>query len=230
MRKPGSKLRAPTFRGGFILLAGGGAFLLFRLPAGKRNGPTLRRALAPDLAAIPRTRVPKYASPSRSPRSPAPGPFSLTYFTYPKVLSGFNDNDLATKRPDLADEWHPTKNGDLTPRDVADGSEKKVWWKCNRCGHEWKAAIASRARSRRGCPKCAKAAIGMRNAKAVVRIEDGMYFPSLKNARLDGGNASNVTRACKTGRAAYGYHWRYATEEEIAAHKAGEDSDGQGKE
>lgn len=145
-----------------------------------------------------------------------------------KVLAGFND--LATKRPDLADEWHPTKNGDLTPRDVADGSEKKVWWKCNRCGHEWKAAIASRARSRRGCPKCAKAAIGMRNAKAVVRIEDGMYFPSLKNARLDGGDASNVTRACKTGRTAYGYHWRYTTEEEIAAHKAGEDSDGQGKE
>lgn len=145
-----------------------------------------------------------------------------------KVLVGFND--LATTHPKIAAQWHPTKNGDLTPRDVADGSEKKVWWKCNRCGHEWKAAIASRARSRRGCPKCAKAAIGMRNAKAVVRIEDGMYFPSLKNARLDGGNASNVTRACKTGRAAYGYHWRYATEEEIAAHKAGEDSDGQGEE
>ena len=38
-------------------------------------------------------------------------------------------NDLATKRPDLATEWHPTKNGDLKPTDVAAGSEKKAWWR-----------------------------------------------------------------------------------------------------
>ena len=36
---------------------------------------------------------------------------------------------LATKNPALSREWHPTKNGDLTPLDVSPGSNKKVWWK-----------------------------------------------------------------------------------------------------
>ena len=30
--------------------------------------------------------------------------------------------------PDLAKQWHPTKNGDLKPMDVTYGSKKKVWW------------------------------------------------------------------------------------------------------
>ena len=37
-------------------------------------------------------------------------------------------NSLAAKRPDLAAEWHPVKNGTLTPEQVAAGSNKKAWW------------------------------------------------------------------------------------------------------
>ena len=39
-------------------------------------------------------------------------------------------NSLATQFPDVAEEWHPTKNGDLTPVDVVAGSIKRFWWKC----------------------------------------------------------------------------------------------------
>ena len=69
-----------------------------------------------------------------------------------KVLIGFND--LETVAPQLASEWHPTKNGELTPQDVTAGSNKKVWWKCQKHGHEWKASIASRKGSERSCPYC----------------------------------------------------------------------------
>lgn len=69
-----------------------------------------------------------------------------------KVLSGYND--LATKNPELAKEWHPTKNGDLTPNMVGAGSAKKVWWKCQ-YGHEWQATIVSR-NSGRNCPTCSQ--------------------------------------------------------------------------
>ena len=41
-----------------------------------------------------------------------------------KVLTGYND--LATKYPDVAKEWHPTKN-DVLPQDVIPGSRKRVW-------------------------------------------------------------------------------------------------------
>ena len=66
------------------------------------------------------------------------------------VLVGYND--LATTHPNLAEEWHPTKNGDLKPTDVTYGSGKKVWWKCNK-GHEWFAAISDRTKGI-GCPYC----------------------------------------------------------------------------
>jgi hypothetical protein len=63
-------------------------------------------------------------------------------------------NCLATKRPDLAKEWHPTKNGNLTPYDVTCGSNKKVWWQCSKyIKHEWEAHVNLRKRGN-GCPYC----------------------------------------------------------------------------
>ena len=67
-----------------------------------------------------------------------------------KVLVGYND--LATVMPSLAREWHPTKNKNLTPQDVVAGSNKKVWWQCER-GHEWETSVSHRTNGRR-CPKC----------------------------------------------------------------------------
>ena len=67
-------------------------------------------------------------------------------------------NCLAIKRPDLVDEWHPFKNGDLTPYDVTCNSNRvKPWWKCKKCGHEWKAIISNRnGINKTGCPECNK--------------------------------------------------------------------------
>lgn len=62
-------------------------------------------------------------------------------------------NDLATTHPDIAAQWHPEKNGPLTPRDVSAGSKRQVWWQCSQ-GHVWQARIASRVAGR-GCPVCA---------------------------------------------------------------------------
>ena len=67
-----------------------------------------------------------------------------------KVLVGYND--IATVMPSLVDEWHPTKNGTLTPQDFTIGSNKKVWWMCQK-GHEWQSSIAHRSNGRR-CPTC----------------------------------------------------------------------------
>ena len=63
-------------------------------------------------------------------------------------------NGLAAQYPQLAAQWHPTKNGAITPDVVAPGSTRKVWWICKK-GHEWQASIASRTSSGSGCPVCA---------------------------------------------------------------------------
>ena len=67
-----------------------------------------------------------------------------------KVLVGYND--LATTHPHLAKEWHPTKNGELTPEDISYGSKQNIWWQCEK-GHEWQATIYSR-NAGCGCPYC----------------------------------------------------------------------------
>ena len=44
------------------------------------------------------------------------------YLAGKKVWAGFND--LRTKYPEIAAQWHPTKNGDLSPEKVTAGSSK----------------------------------------------------------------------------------------------------------
>lgn len=62
--------------------------------------------------------------------------------------------------PEIANEWHPTKNEDLKPENYSKGSEKQVWWFCKDtcsegCRHEWKASINHRTRYKNtGCIYC----------------------------------------------------------------------------
>jgi G:T-mismatch repair DNA endonuclease (very short patch repair protein) len=67
------------------------------------------------------------------------------------TLAGFND--LATTNPILASEWHPTKNGNLTPQQVREQSNDFAWWLGATCDHYWKADISSRNKGK-GCPIC----------------------------------------------------------------------------
>lgn len=63
-------------------------------------------------------------------------------------------NCLATKNPELAKQWHPEKNKGITPYDVTCGSsQEKYWWKCDKCGHEWKSNVLNRSNGT-NCPKC----------------------------------------------------------------------------
>lgn len=70
-----------------------------------------------------------------------------------KLLVG--ENDLLTKNPELAAEWHYEKNYPLRPEDVMAGRNKKAWWQCKQCGFVWEAIINERNRGA-GCPKCAR--------------------------------------------------------------------------
>jgi len=57
--------------------------------------------------------------------------------------------------PDVAKEWHPTRNGDVKPTDVKPGSNKRRWWQCGTCGHEWEVEPKDRRRGEQ-CPECAE--------------------------------------------------------------------------
>ena len=68
-----------------------------------------------------------------------------------ELLKGFND--LATAAPEIAAEWHPTKNNQLTATDVMNGSHRKFWWLCEE-GHAYEQSGKKR-RAGQGCPTCA---------------------------------------------------------------------------
>ena len=57
--------------------------------------------------------------------------------------------------PDLAKEWHPTKNKNLKPSMFKPKSDFKAWWRCPLCGNEYEQSLYLRARGC-GCPVCAK--------------------------------------------------------------------------
>lgn len=111
-------------------------------------------------------------------------------------------NDLGTKFPEIAKEWHPTKNGDLTPRDVKSFSGKRVWWKCNLCHHAWETSVSSRTSQLSGCPRCLSSkqtsypeqaiyyyvqklypdALNKYRAKFLERMELDIFIPSINYA------------------------------------------------
>ena len=89
------------------------------------------------------------------------------------VVEGIND--LASKCPKLAKEWHPTKNGDLKPTQVSLKSGKRVWWLCE-CGHEWETQISNRTNSNNNCPNCGDGISYPEKLMALVLKKLGVEF------------------------------------------------------
>lgn len=95
-----------------------------------------------------------------------------------------NSNNLATVRPDLAAQWHSTKNGSKRPEQFVTGSSEVVWWQCDKgVSHEWRAKIVARSRGGR-CPFCTRRKIGHDNNLAVARPDVAATWHAKKNKKL----------------------------------------------
>jgi hypothetical protein len=86
--------------------------------------------------------------------------------------------------PEIAKQWHPTKNGDLRPEDFTPGSEKKIWWICPKDNdHIWVTQIISRTTGS-GCSYCSgKKASKKNNLKSVFPKIADLWHPT-KNSDL----------------------------------------------
>jgi hypothetical protein len=94
-------------------------------------------------------------------------------------------NSLAVGFPDVAAEWHPTKNIPVTPNDVIAGSEKKYWWRCSRDpAHEWHASVSNRTRVKSGCPHCRNLIVGPRNSLAARFPEIAAEWHPTRNGEI----------------------------------------------
>ena len=99
-------------------------------------------------------------------------------------------NCLQTTNPDLAKQWHPTKNGKLTPSDVVSGSNKKVWWKCDKADdHEWE--ISPNTRGENGCPCCRGLKVVLSNCLATTHPKLAKQWHPTKNGELTPGDVTS---------------------------------------
>jgi hypothetical protein len=91
-------------------------------------------------------------------------------------------NALSLCYPKVARQWHPTKNGALTPREVTFGTSRRIWWRCV-SGHDWQAPVHDRTRRERSCPYCRRrrqpvaTTGGRRRAVHLASYEGPRYGP-----------------------------------------------------
>lgn len=103
------------------------------------------------------------------------------------------ETNFAFVYPELAKEWHSTKNGEFRPSDFTPRSGIKVWWICEK-GHEWEQTIHNRTRGS-GCPYCFK-----ENRGDIIR-----------KALLKKTRKSSCTLSCACQRMASYKEWKFET-------------------
>ncbi|MHB8658964.1 MAG: zinc-ribbon domain-containing protein [Solirubrobacteraceae bacterium] len=118
-------------------------------------------------------------------------------------------------RPDLAGELHPTRNPTVEDlSQIAAKSSRKLWWRCQQCGHEWQANVGARAAGS-GCPECdRRRKHGPRTIdreRSLQALHPGLlaeWHPT-RNSDLDPGTISPGSKTRVWWRcAACGHQWR----------------------
>ena len=120
-------------------------------------------------------------------------------------------NDITTTHPELVVEWDYEKNIECVPEEVSAGSNKRIWWICNK-GHKWNAQINDRTHGR-GCPICANTQRPIARQKTIVnkvgsllntnpkiakQWHEEMNFPLFPNM-ISAGSSKKVWWKCEKG-------------------------------
>jgi G:T-mismatch repair DNA endonuclease (very short patch repair protein) len=90
------------------------------------------------------------------------------------------ENNLAARYPEIAAQWHPTKNA-LKPYEVMPGSLAEHFWLCDK-GHDWAARVGARTAKRSsGCPVCANHLATPENSIEALRPDLAALWHPTKN-------------------------------------------------
>lgn len=102
-------------------------------------------------------------------------------------LTCFYCKSLSYLNPQIALEWHPYKNGDLTPDKFTVASGKRVWWMCKN-GHEWQTIIKHRTTNQSNCPNCFKPSKGELRIECIlnklsIKYDKQYYFADCRGVK-----------------------------------------------
>lgn len=92
---------------------------------------------------------------------------------------------LQGHNPEIAKEWHPTRNGDLRPNKVSYGSGHYAWWLCPKdATHEWQEVVYTRTGMHSPCPFCQGYYLTDKNRFSTCFPEIASEWHPTKNRKL----------------------------------------------
>ena len=110
---------------------------------------------------------------------------------------------LTETNPELCKEWSE-KNFPFKPEDEHAKSCSKVWWKCPKCGSEYKSMISNRAHLGKACPVCAGKIIivglnDLRTTNPELCKEWSSKNGDIKPEQFTHGSQTRIWWQCKKG-------------------------------
>ncbi len=132
-----------------------------------------------------------------------------------QFYSIINDKSLGSLYPEIAKEWHPTKNGSITPNQVSAETHDSYYWLCPSCGNTYKAMVKNRVRVKSGCPKCGKDKSAKSQMIKIKNLDTGEIFENANEAakKYNCGRAAIIACCRKITNTSNGYHWEYVDRE-----------------
>ncbi|MEK5209235.1 zinc-ribbon domain-containing protein [Psychrobacillus sp. FSL H8-0510] len=131
-------------------------------------------------------------------------------------------NSLLERFPEVAKEWHPSKNGLLTPEQFPFGSNRKAWWLCA-SSHEWNAKIYSRTKGH-GCPYCSGNYVSLKNSLVQYHPEVAAQFHPNKNAEITVDKLSVKSNKTVWWQCSHGNSWKATVNDRTKLGKLGNPS------
>jgi very-short-patch-repair endonuclease len=128
-------------------------------------------------------------------------------------------NTLAEKYPMIASEWHPTKNGFISPSTVTPKSDKMVWWICvNNPAHSYQSKISNRTTNETGCSYCAGKKVCEDNSCATHHPALAAEWHPTKNEGSPDTYSKHSGRTVWWKCVAKGHEWKSALSNRIKGH------------
>ena len=121
------------------------------------------------------------------------------YCSGKKVCS---DNSLATTNPKLAKKWDFKRNLSLSPDNITEGSNKIVWWLCEK-KHAFQAMVIHMRDGRIKCPECKK----LKSLRA-LKPEYLVNWDYEKNSKIDSSTIAIGSKKLATWTCSVGHNWQ----------------------
>jgi hypothetical protein len=118
-------------------------------------------------------------------------------------------NNLKARFPEVAAQWHKSKNGKLKPEDVAPCSSNRVWWRCPKGpDHEWQATPANRTNRGSGCPACVGKQASVTNSLASLFPQIAKEWHKVKNGKVRPSDVTSKSKRLIWWQCRYGHAWK----------------------